>query len=604
MSTEAAAKVRDEAERRHSWLSYETAALRVNRGFTRCIWKRDYSGESSMITRLRLSRVLLMALSLLAFAPAHADWVLDLGPSFDVRVVGRSDFSERRTTYTMTIENFTSTTYDCTGSIGYYRIDTGATEFGTSSQGAAPPGGPWIIVASSVAFDAKLATGYDYLKVSCTPRTEAGTGGGAGGTGGGTGGTQYPRFGAGNLAYTLDPNTRNANLRVARVENLSPTRTTGTLTLQLWALNAPYTGSATSGVRMASARLPAQCGDSGGTLGPGVACTDINIDTALTLPNPGTYTATYVLFEHDSLNCTAPNNDCIVDYFNFQTNGLTINANNTVSTPQGLSLNGPVTYSLNFANNSGSFTAAKLINNSTDRTTNLLQLELWLTAQPYTGSAFIGYRLLATNLPGTCPAQLAPAQSCNNMSYSSSLLANAPDGTYYVTLFVTQQTATCSASGGFCVSTSVDLGQVTKNTAPPPPPPPTPTPPTTPSDSGGGGGALGEGMLLALGLLIGLRALPRGRARALIVSGMGLLLAWSIGTGTAWQIPFPALQRRTSVSEAAATTAPASGAVMTPRRPAHLHTDGSERSSSRYDSDTDDEDADEGGHLDLLLILS
>jgi hypothetical protein len=463
------------------------------------------------IARPRWLSLLLMALPLLSVSSAHADWVLDLGPSFDVRVVGRDDFSAQRTTYEMIIRNYTTTTYDCTGRIGYYRLDTGSTVAGTSGQGVAPPDGPWQIVASTVAWSEKLATGYDYLTVSCTPRTTGGAGGGAGGGGGGTGGTQLPRFGNGTLGYTLSQTSNTVDLRVARVENLSGSRTTGTLLIELWALNVPYNRNVTSGYRMASSRLPSQCGDPDGRLGPGVPCDNIRIPAAaLTVPPPGTYTAVYFLKERQS-TCTDPSGYCIVDWFNFNTNALTINPNNTVPTPQGLSLTG-ASFTLNFNSNTASFAATQLKNNSTNATARL-NLELWLTPEPYTGSAFSGYKLLATDLPVACGQQLAAGATCNNISYSSSLLANVPDGTYYITLFVTQQTPTCQFNGNFCVSTAVALGTGTKTT-------------TTGgggtgaggdgNDGGGssGGGAMSGELVLGLGLLTVFSAYRRSRKAA------------------------------------------------------------------------------------------
>lgn len=460
----------------------------------------------SPIARWRWLSLLFAVVSLLIFNAAHADWVLDRGPNFDIHVVGHDDFSAQRTTYEMVITNFTNSTYDCTGSIGYYRLDTGATVMGTSGQGAVPPNGPWQIVASSVAWSEKLATGYDYLDVSCTLRTSGSVGGGAGGIGGGTGSTQFPRFGAGTLGYTLSPSSATAHLRAARVENLSGSRTSGTLLIELWALAAPYNGGSVSGHRMASSRLPTQCTDANGngTLAPGFQCNDIDIpSTALTMPPAGTHTAVYFLMEHAS-TCTAQSGYCIVDWFNFDTNGLTINSNNTVPSPQGLSLTG-ASYTLNFNANSGSFAATQLKNNS-NNTTARLNLELWLTTQPYTGAAFTGYKLLATHLPANCGQQLAPGAACNNISYSNSFLTNVPDGTYYVTLFVTQQSPTCQVNGNFCISTAVALGTGTK---------------TTTSngggtggggDGGGGGGSMSEVILLGLGMLTAFRAYARRRS--------------------------------------------------------------------------------------------
>ncbi|MEO1613424.1 MAG: calcium-binding protein [Pseudomonadota bacterium] len=116
---------------------------------------------------------------------------------------------------------------------------------------------------------------------------------------------------AGQFGFRINGST--VFIDVARLENNTPTTTSGTLRLELWALDNPYPGSGpVNGFQLGTARIPSN--DS--RLGPGQFFFDIQVSSPLlNVPRDGNYFVTLFVTEFDG----SPLNDgfLIVDSGNF-----------------------------------------------------------------------------------------------------------------------------------------------------------------------------------------------------------------------------------------------------------------------------------------------
>jgi hypothetical protein len=125
--------------------------------------------------------------------------------------------------------------------------------------------------------------------------------------------------------------------------------------------------------------------------------------------------------------------------------------------------NGPVVlqgtfgYNIDFNTNTARLTASEVLNSS-NAGTGTLRLELWALAAPYSGSGSVtGTQMAVAQLPDTCGVNgtLAAGKGCAGISLPSTF-KSPPPGTYYVTMFLTEDVVSC---GGFC---SVDYGNFDK----------------------------------------------------------------------------------------------------------------------------------------------
>jgi hypothetical protein len=135
----------------------------------------------------------------------------------------------------------------------------------------------------------------------------------------------------------IDWTADTVDITVTSVTNVSNV-TSGSLAIQLWFMQNPYTGGAiSSGYKVASFQLPASCTTGQAQLNAGMACDSINSGTlSVTAPPAGTYYAAVVLAEYNPSTC--PNNAgyCI-------DNGLALQNQETVPdpiTPAGLASTG------------------------------------------------------------------------------------------------------------------------------------------------------------------------------------------------------------------------------------------------------------------------
>lgn len=118
----------------------------------------------------------------------------------------------------------------------------------------------------------------------------------------------------GNTTYQLDFGAGTARLGVDRIANSSPTYTTGTLKLELWATTSPYSGGGISGYEVAAYQIG---GSSNGTLGPNQYFYDIDVTVPiLSVPPAGSYYATMIVAEYDP-GCGSSDHFCIDTWASF-----------------------------------------------------------------------------------------------------------------------------------------------------------------------------------------------------------------------------------------------------------------------------------------------
>jgi hypothetical protein len=101
---------------------------------------------------------------------------------------------------------------------------------------------------------------------------------------------------------------------------------------------------------------------------------------------------------------------------------------------------------------------AGINNTTTNITTGSLGFELWYSEAPYSGGTIQGYKVAASFLPiANCTSsQLAPGQSCTEISVTDTLTV-PPAGTYYPVLLLVEFTASCTTNSGYCIDDYVAL---------------------------------------------------------------------------------------------------------------------------------------------------
>jgi hypothetical protein len=107
--------------------------------------------------------------------------------------------------------------------------------------------------------------------------------------------------------FTFQRSGPNVSMTVAKINNDSSTRTTGTLRLELWATSSrPARAAGFNGYRLAT-------GANLSPLPPRTFYSDVTRSTTFSEPPSGTYWMVLVLSEFDSVNCPAADHFCIQD---------------------------------------------------------------------------------------------------------------------------------------------------------------------------------------------------------------------------------------------------------------------------------------------------
>jgi hypothetical protein len=282
-----------------------------------------------------------------------------------------------------------------------------------------------------------------------------GAGGGSPGAGGGSSG-QYVEL-IGSFGAQVDLGAGTVRLTVARLENPSTTRTTGTLRLELWATQNPYNGGGIQGYRIATSRLS-------DVLTPREYF--YNIDHTVRVesrPPAGTYYLTLIVSEYLG-NCGTADGFCIVEH-GVMNNRLTVqsaggapNPNPNPNPPPAnntreVQMVGTYSYNVNFDTAQLQMSVERLQNPSTTRTTGTLRLELWATQTPYSGGQISGYRIGTYQIRGNSNGTLGPNQYFTNVNVTVPVDSRPPAGSYYATLVISEYSDTCPTSDRFCINT-------------------------------------------------------------------------------------------------------------------------------------------------------
>jgi len=119
----------------------------------------------------------------------------------------------------------------------------------------------------------------------------------------------------GPSSYQVNGNS--VNITINTIHNKSSTFTSGSLRLELWALNAPYyySGSAL-GYRTASIRTSLVSGLSDQLL-PNASFSGITLNLTFTAPPANYSNYTLFLLQYDPANCSATDDFCTIDYLNY-----------------------------------------------------------------------------------------------------------------------------------------------------------------------------------------------------------------------------------------------------------------------------------------------
>jgi hypothetical protein len=125
-----------------------------------------------------------------------------------------------------------------------------------------------------------------------------------------------------------------------------------------------------------------------------------------------------------------------------------------------------ITYAFDPASNNVQL-YADAISNPASTTTGPLRFELW----GFNTSTHFGYLIATSASFGT----LRPSQSMADVTVTAPF-ASPPDGSYFLVLYLTEQSSTCSSDSGYCLVNSGNFSgtQTFPLIAPPPPPPPPP----------------------------------------------------------------------------------------------------------------------------------
>lgn len=303
-------------------------------------------------------------------------------------------------------------------------------------------------------------------------------------------------------SYSLNAAQSRVHLELAKITNTSPTMTSGSLRLELWASRLAYSGGSLNGYRLASLPLRAKGSLSPTPLAPGASFQNISQDVSVeTLPPPGTYYPVLMVTEYSS-SCAVNGGYCMDDYLSLSPQ---LEVSSGSSAGDSIELRGSYANAPDYTARTVSFALAELANTSATRTTGTLRLEFWLTTAAYSGGNISGYRLSVAPLAGLSNTNgdgtLTPGSSFKNISTNGSLASQPPGGTYYGTLIVSEYNQSCGTSDGYCI---VDWAAYDSQYVVPP----SAVPGTSGDINTGNGGAMDLPLLALLGLaglLSGLR---------------------------------------------------------------------------------------------------
>lgn len=284
----------------------------------------------------------------------------------------------------------------------------------------APPSGTYY---TTLTVEEYTGSGYvirDYLTFDNTSTFGGGGGGGGGGTGGGGGGGGTGGSGSieleGSGSWRISGST--ITLGMDRVSNGRSGGSSGTLRMQVWATDFPYSGGQISGYILGTYSL--------GTLTGGYSFTDVSGTVSYTAPPSGTYYTTLTLEEYGSGSYS------IVDYLTFSGTstfggggGGSGGGGGGGTTTGSLDFVGSVSYGIKgrFCN-----LKAERISNSRTGSTGTLRLRLWATRTPYSGGTIKGSAVALRRL-GTLKGGFSFNSIAGRVKFKK-----PPRGIYYMTL--------------------------------------------------------------------------------------------------------------------------------------------------------------------------
>lgn len=176
----------------------------------------------------------------------------------------------------------------------------------------------------------------------------------------------------GSVRYQFGPGNKTVTFGADRIENESATSSTGTLMVQLWALDAPYKGGVMRGKVVASSKLD--------PLHPGNGYPKVS--KTLSASMPGTKKAYYICIivaEYRSSGYVTS------DYRNF--------TSTAVLGPLPLfTMVGPWKWQTDIQAGTINMSVGKISHNRTANT-GTIKLSAWATSSPYRGGSLQGYQL-------------------------------------------------------------------------------------------------------------------------------------------------------------------------------------------------------------------
>ncbi|WP_143085112.1 hypothetical protein [Pseudoalteromonas denitrificans] len=217
---------------------------------------------------------------------------------------------------------------------------------------------------------------------------------------------------SGSFSYQINANT--VSLSVDEIANNRSGGKSGTLSIELWATTAAYTGGEITGYKLADYTY--------GQLTGGQYVTNINSGAiSLSTPPAGTYHISMIVEEY---------NNGIVDYGTFDET-RTFGENDGGGTGSGIDLSGKYSYDIN--NSSITLNADKISNNRTSGVSGTLSIELWASTSVYSGGKINGYKVADHRL-----GELKAGAAYANISSGTVAFSEPPAGTYYITMLVTE----------------------------------------------------------------------------------------------------------------------------------------------------------------------
>jgi chitodextrinase len=116
---------------------------------------------------------------------------------------------------------------------------------------------------------------------------------------------------------TVQVNGSLVNITINTIRNQSSTLTSGSLRIDFWAMNAPFSyGGSALGYVTASIRTALVSGLSD-RLAPNASFSGITLNLPYTAPPAGYTNKVLFLMQYDSVNCTTGDHFCVIDYVNY-----------------------------------------------------------------------------------------------------------------------------------------------------------------------------------------------------------------------------------------------------------------------------------------------